>query len=108
VAALGLARAAHCCFEERFRAELDDVHAGVDREADPVEAVGRLGARPILQQALEDEVTEILGRPRYERTVRRSRTVMAASAARSKTTSGAVEFERPRVRPRSRRPSTSR
>jgi len=38
VAALGLARAAHCCFQERFRAGLDDGLAGVDREADPVEA----------------------------------------------------------------------
>ena len=34
---------------------------------DPVEAVARLGARLIMQQALEDEVTEFLGRERYER-----------------------------------------
>ena len=32
-----------------------------------MEAIGRLGARLILQQALEDEVTEFLGRARYER-----------------------------------------
>jgi hypothetical protein len=43
---------------ERFRQELDEVLAGVDREHDPVEVVGRLGARLILQQALE----EIIGR----------------------------------------------
>src|ERR687894_763023 len=49
---------------ERFRRELDDVLAGVDGEADPVERVGRLGARLILQQALEDEVSEFLGRAR--------------------------------------------
>lgn len=30
---------------ERFRRELDDVLAGVDGEADPVERIGRLGAR---------------------------------------------------------------
>ena len=35
--------------------------------ADPIERIGRLGARLILQQALEDEVTEFLGRVRYER-----------------------------------------
>ena len=29
----------------------------------------RLGARLILQQALEDEVTEFLGRARYERAI---------------------------------------
>lgn len=52
---------------ERFRSELDEVLAGVAGEQDPIEMVGRLGARLILQQALEDEVTEFLGRRRYER-----------------------------------------
>ena len=37
---------------ERFRHQLDEVLEGVDREVDPVEAIGRLGARLILQQAL--------------------------------------------------------
>jgi hypothetical protein len=37
---------------ERFRRELDDVLAGVDGEADPVERIGRLGARLIVQQGL--------------------------------------------------------
>src|SRR5215210_1827463 len=70
---------------ERFRAELDEALAGVGREQDPVETVGRLGARLILQQALEDEVTEFLGRGRYE-------------PRKVATTSGTVELERPRVR----------
>ncbi len=52
---------------ERFRQELDEVLAGVGEEQDPIETVGRLGARLILQQVLEDEVTEFLGRRRYER-----------------------------------------
>ena len=52
---------------ERFRVELDEALAGVEHEQDPVETIGRLGARLILQQALEDEVTEFLGRARYER-----------------------------------------
>ena len=47
---------------EMFRRELDEVLDSVEGEADPIEAVGRLGARLILQQALEDEVTEFLGR----------------------------------------------
>ena len=46
----------------RFRTQLDEVLAGVGQEQDPVETIGRLGARLILQQALEDEVTEFLGR----------------------------------------------
>lgn len=34
---------------------------------DPVEEIARAGARLILQQSLEDEVTEFLGRGRYVR-----------------------------------------
>ncbi len=52
---------------ERFRRELDELLAGVDGEGDPLERIGRLGARLILQQALEEEVTEFLGRERYAR-----------------------------------------
>jgi transposase-like protein len=60
-----------------------------------VEAVARLGARLILQQALEDEVTEFIGREPYERA---DLSQTATSRERSKTTSGRVELERPRVR----------
>ena len=52
---------------ERLRRELDEIVAGADEELDPIEAIGRLGARLILQQALEEELTEFLGRERYER-----------------------------------------
>jgi hypothetical protein len=46
---------------ERLRREFDEVLAGVGERNDPVEAVARLGARPIIQQRLEDEVTEFVG-----------------------------------------------
>lgn len=49
---------------ERVRAQLDDALRGVGEERDPIEAVGRLGAGLILQQALEEEVSEFLGRAR--------------------------------------------
>ena len=89
---------------DRLRRELDEVLAGVGEHDDPVEAVARLGARLILQQALEDEVTEFLGRERYARVdaggggggdaIYRNgyepRTV--------KTTNGPMELERPRIR----------
>jgi putative transposase len=52
---------------ERLRRQLEDVIGGVGEEHDPIEAIGRLAARLILQQALEDELTEFLGRERYER-----------------------------------------
>ncbi|HYM56502.1 MAG TPA: IS256 family transposase [Solirubrobacteraceae bacterium] len=71
---------------------------GVDREADAVEAVGRLGARLILQQALEDEVTDFLGRARYERRGEPISHRNGYERRTVKTTSGPVELERPRVR----------
>jgi hypothetical protein len=52
---------------DRLRRELDELLSGVGEHNDPVEAVARLGARLIIQQALEDEVTEFLGCERYER-----------------------------------------
>jgi putative transposase len=83
---------------ERFRSELDDVLAGIGREQDPVETIGRLGARLILQQALEDEVTEFLGRARYERADEAVSHRNGYEPRRVRTTSGTVELERPRVR----------
>jgi hypothetical protein len=83
---------------ERFRRELDEVLAGVGEEQDPIETVGRLGARLILQQALEDEVSEFLGRSRYERAEDTVSHRNAYEPKTVKTTSGAMRLERPRVR----------
>lgn len=83
---------------ERFRQELDEVLAGVGEEQDPVEVVGRLGARLILQQALEDEVTEFLGRRRYQRTGETVSYRNGHEPKSIKTTSGSMNVERPRVR----------
>jgi Transposase, Mutator family len=83
---------------ERLRRELLDLIAGVGDEHDPIEAIGRLGARLILQQALEEELSEFLGRERYER---RSEPVAYRNGyerVRVKTTAGPLELERPRVR----------
>ena len=83
---------------ERFRSELDEVLAGVGGEEDPIETVGRLGARLILQQALEDEVTGFLGRRRYERAGETVGHRNGYEPKTVKTTSGAMSLERPRVR----------
>src|SRR3954452_801918 len=83
---------------ERFRRELDDVLAGVDVQVDPGPPLGRLGARLILQQALEEEVTEFLGRVRYERAEEPVSYRTEYEPRRVVTTSGPVELERPRVR----------
>src|ERR687895_760787 len=89
---------------ERFRAELDEALAGVGQEQDPVEAIGRRGARLILQQALEDEVSEFLGRGRYERTGEPVAHRNGTSRGRCARRRGWVELERsgPRVRDASR------
>jgi putative transposase len=85
---------------ERLRRELDEVLAGVGECDDPVEAVARLGARLILQQALEDEVTDFLGRERYERADDEGAAIYRNGYERRtvRTTSGPVELERPRIR----------
>ena len=84
---------------DRLRRELDEVLAGVGEHDDPVEAVARLGARLILQRALEDEVTEFLGRERYARAGDGGAIYRNGYEPRTvKTTSGAIELERPRVR----------
>ena len=62
---------------------------------DPVETVGRLGARLILQQALEEEVTEFLGRGRYERSEETVSHRNGYEPRMVKTTSGPLELERP-------------
>src|SRR3954447_20158738 len=84
---------------ERLRRELDEVLAAVGEHDDPVEAVARLGARLILQQTLENEVTEFLGRERYARAdgaaIYRNGYAEPSTVA---TTSGPLEVERPRVR----------
>jgi putative transposase len=84
---------------ERLRRELDEVLAGVAESDDPVEAVARLGARLIMQQALEDEVTEFLGRERYQRVDDGGAIYRNGYEPRTvSTTSGPMALERPRIR----------
>src|SRR5437763_3609395 len=82
----------------RFRVEFDEALAGVGQEQDPVETIGRLGARLILQQALEDEVTEFLGRGRYARAEETVSHRNGYEPRTVKSTAGPVELERPGVR----------
>ena len=52
---------------ERPRAEIDEVFAGGEDLAGAIEEVARLGARLLLQTAIEAEVSAFLGRERYQR-----------------------------------------
>jgi transposase-like protein len=72
--------------------------AGVAGDHDPIETVGRLGARLILQQALEDEVSEFLGRRRYERAEEAVGDRNGYEPRTVKTTAGPLHLERPRIR----------
>src|SRR3954463_4344509 len=83
---------------ERFRRELDELLAGVEDADDPIERIGRLGARLILQQALEEGVREFRGRVRYERASDPVSHRNGYEPRRVLTTAGPVELERPRVR----------
>ena len=83
---------------ERLRRELDEIVAGAGEVHDPIEAIGRLGARLILQQALEEELTEFLGRERYERRGRPLAHRNGYEPVTVKTTAGPLELERPRLR----------
>jgi putative transposase len=52
---------------DRVRAKIDELFAS-DRELPEIlEEVARLGAQLLMQAALEAEVTEFLGRDRYQR-----------------------------------------
>ncbi len=87
---------------ERFRRELEEVIDGAGEESDPIEAIGRLGARLILQQALEEELSEFLGRERYERRGTPISYRNGYERVRVKTTAGPLALERPRLRNASR------
>jgi putative transposase len=87
---------------ERLRAEIDEVFASAADLSDAVELVARLGARLLLQAAIEAEVTVFLGRDRYARA---TLTEEARPGMRNgycdttiKTTAGPVTLRRPKLR----------
>jgi putative transposase len=85
---------------ERVRTEIDQLFVDPSRDlGDVVEDVARLGARLLLQTALEAEVTAFLGRDRYQRDPD------AGPGYRNgyqpvtvKTTSGPLVLQRPKLR----------
>jgi putative transposase len=85
---------------DRIRAEIDALFADADRDlGEVVEDVARLGARLILQTALEAEVTEFLGRERYARRDRaRAGSRNGYGDVTVKTTAGPVTLARPKLR----------
>ena len=87
---------------ERIRAEIDALFGGEHDLGEVIEDVARLGARLIIQTALEAEVEVFLGRARYQRA---AGVEGAAKGMRNgycpatvKTTAGPVTVERPKLR----------
>jgi putative transposase len=88
---------------ERIRAEIDALFAADRDLASILEDVGRLSVRLVMQAALEAEVTEFLGRARYQR---HEAAVESRPGARNgwqpptavKTTMGPVAVQRPKLR----------
>ena len=85
---------------ERIRAQIDQLFADPSRDlGDIVEDVARLGARLLLQSALEAEVTTFLGRERYQRDPDADPGYRNGhQPVTVKTTSGPLRLDRPKVR----------
>jgi transposase-like protein len=87
---------------EKIRAEIDALFGGERELGEVIEDVARLGARLIIQTALEAEVDAFLGRARYQRsaTAADARPGMrnGYSPATVKTTAGPVTIQRPKLR----------
>jgi transposase-like protein len=87
---------------DRIRGEIDALFDGQRELSEIIEDVARLGARLIIQTAVEAEVDVFLGRARYQR---RSDAPAARAGSRNgyqdatiKTTAGRVTIERPKLR----------
>src|SRR5882757_10535452 len=87
---------------DRIRGEIDALFDGRRELGEIIEDVARLGARLIIQTAVEAEVEVFLGRARYQRVAdcpdARSGSRNGYSDATIKTTAGPVTVERPKLR----------
>jgi transposase-like protein len=87
---------------ERIRAQIDELFASEGDLGQVLEEVARLATRLLLQTALEAEVTEFLGRDRYERRVASAEPTEGSrngySPVTIKTTAGPLTLKRPKLR----------
>jgi putative transposase len=87
---------------EKIRAEIDALFGGERELGEVIEDVARLGARLIIQTALEAEVEAFLGRARYQRAASAESPAPGMrngySPATIKTTAGPVTVARPKLR----------
>ena len=83
----------------RLEAEIAELLSdGFAADAQKVAALGRLGARLVLQRAVEDEVTAFLGRARYERTAEAGGSRNGTRPKPIQTAEGELNIDMPQVR----------
>src|SRR6266540_3746332 len=84
---------------ERIRAQIDELFASEQELGQVLEEVARLSVRLVVQAAVEAEVSEFLGRDRYQRGDRDRAGYRNGHAEFTvKTTAGPVVLERPKLR----------
>ncbi len=77
---------------------IEEVLLGGLDDADRLSELGRLGARLVLQRAVEEEVTAFLGRTRYERTPEARGSRNGTRPRRVQTAEGEISIAVPQVR----------
>src|SRR5215472_4242539 len=83
----------------RLEAEIAELPSdGFAADAEKVAELGRLGARLVLQRAVEDEVTAFLGRARYERTAEAGGSRNGTRPKSVQTAEGEIKIDMPQVR----------
>jgi putative transposase len=87
---------------ERIRGHIDELFAQDKPLPEILEQVARLGAQLLMQAALEAEITEFLGRDRYQRAASCEDAHPGSSngyrEVTVKTTAGPVQLTRPKLR----------
>ena len=82
----------------RLEAQITELLSDGLGDAENLAELGRLGARLVLQRAVEDEVTAFLGRARYDRTAEAAGSRNGTRAKRVQTAEGEISVAMPQVR----------
>src|SRR5437868_63512 len=83
----------------RFEAQIDEwLSGGLSEDGEHLAELGRLGARLVLQRAVEEEVTAFLGRARYERTPKATGSRNGTRPKPIQSAEGEISIAMPQVR----------
>ena len=83
----------------RLEAQIDGLlSSGLSEDGEHLAELGRLGARLVLQRAVEEEVTAFLGRARYERTLAATGSRNGTRPKPIQTAEGEITIAMPQVR----------